>query len=63
LFEVIPPDILSVFDYHELELLMCGVPDIDVADWMNHTEYIGEYKKLGARHKVIKWYIISYQYP
>lgn len=56
LFEVIPPDILSVFDYHELELLMCGVPDINVADWMNHTEYIGEYKKLGGRHKVIKWF-------
>lgn len=52
LYEVVPPDLLSVFDYQELELLLCGVPDIDVGDWIRHTEYLAEYHQLGARHKV-----------
>jgi hypothetical protein len=52
LYEVVPPDLLSVFDYQELELLMCGIPDIDVGDWMRHTEYLAEYHQHGARHKV-----------
>ncbi|RHY33978.1 hypothetical protein DYB32_001254 [Aphanomyces invadans] len=33
LFEIIPQEMLMVFDYQELELVLCGVPDIDVADW------------------------------
>jgi E3 ubiquitin ligase SMURF1/2 len=52
LYEVVPPELLSVFDYQELELLMCGIPEIDVADWIRHTEYLADYHQLGARHKV-----------
>ena len=55
-YEVLPSDLLSVFDYQELELLMCGVPEIDLDDWKRHTEYLGEYARLGAKHKVIKWF-------
>jgi hypothetical protein len=36
--QVLPPELLSVFDYQELDLLLCGVPEIDVRDWMDHTE-------------------------
>jgi E3 ubiquitin ligase SMURF1/2/E3 ubiquitin-protein ligase NEDD4 len=56
LYEVIPPDILSIFDYQELELLLCGVPDIDVKDWSTYTEYMGGYNLLGRKHKVIQWF-------
>jgi hypothetical protein len=42
LFAVIPRELLSVFDHQELELLMCGIPDIDALDWKNHTIYVGE---------------------
>ncbi len=56
LYEVIPPDLLSIFDYQELELLLCGVPDIDVKDWKAYTEYLGVYKRQGARHKIVKWF-------
>jgi len=56
LYEVLPSDLLSVFDYQELDLLMCGLPEIDVDDWMKHTEYLGEYKRLGARHRVVRWF-------
>jgi hypothetical protein len=53
---VLPPELLCVFDYQELELLMCGLPTIDMDDWVRHTEYMGEYNRMGARHKVIKWF-------
>jgi hypothetical protein len=37
------------FDFQELELLLCGLPVIDVADWKNNTLYIG---KFSEDHKV-----------
>ncbi|KUF97393.1 5-aminolevulinate synthase [Phytophthora nicotianae] len=42
LFSIIPKELLSVFDHQELELLICGIPDIDVMDWKTHTIYVGE---------------------
>jgi E3 ubiquitin-protein ligase NEDD4 len=59
LYEVVPPDWLAVFDYQELELLLCGVPEIDVSDWIRHTEYLGEYKHLQGSHKVIRWFWLA----
>lgn len=58
LYEFIPPELLSVFDYQELDLLLCGVsgPELDLQDWIRHTEYMGEYRRLGARHPVIRWF-------
>lgn len=38
LYDVIPRTLLAVFDYQELELLLCGVPQIDVDDWHDHTD-------------------------
>ncbi|KAF0695552.1 hypothetical protein As57867_013542, partial [Aphanomyces stellatus] len=32
-YSVIPLEMLSVFDHQELELLMCGIPDVNVDDW------------------------------
>lgn len=39
--ELIPPDLVSVFDERELELLIGGIADIDVNDWKKHTDYRG----------------------
>lgn len=39
--DVIPEPLLSIFDFQELELLMCGLPEIDLSDWMANTEYTG----------------------
>ena len=44
LYEVVPADLLSVFDYQELDLLLCGTPDIDLDDWMRNTEYLGTHQ-------------------
>lgn len=42
LYAVIPKELMSVFDHQELELLMCGIPEIDLVDWKSHTIYVGE---------------------
>ena len=39
--EFIPHGLISLFDETELELLMSGVPDLDVKDWIDNTEYSG----------------------
>lgn len=39
--ELIPPDLVNVFDARELELLIGGIADIDVEDWKKHTDYRG----------------------
>lgn len=52
-YEVVPTDLLSVFDYQELDLLLCGIPEISVEDWRRHTEYLGIYHE---NHRNIKWF-------
>lgn len=54
--EMIPLIMLQVFDYQELDLLICGVPSISVDDWQEFTEYLGEFRQQGPKHKVIKWF-------
>ncbi|OQS02349.1 HECT E3 ubiquitin ligase, partial [Thraustotheca clavata] len=39
LFDIIPYEMLMVFDYQELELVLCGIPEIDVNDWEANTQY------------------------
>lgn len=56
LYEVVPRSLLSVLDPCELELLLCGLPVVDVGDWKRHTEYLGHYHRLGERHHVIRWF-------
>jgi len=37
--DIVSPELISIFNEQELELLISGLPDIDVDDWKNHTEY------------------------
>jgi E3 ubiquitin ligase SMURF1/2/E3 ubiquitin-protein ligase HUWE1 len=53
---VVPKDALAVFDYQELDLLLSGVPDIDLDDWQRHTRYVGLFKKLGQKHPAVGWF-------
>ena len=46
--ELIPPELISIFDAHELELLISGLPEIDLDDLRAHTEYQG-YKATDAQ--------------
>ncbi|KRY36305.1 E3 ubiquitin-protein ligase NEDD4 [Trichinella spiralis] len=49
--EFIMQNLLTIFDPHELELLMCGLQKIDVKDWKDNTLYKGGYN---ANHPVIQ---------
>ena len=55
-FDVIPEPLLTIFDFQELELLMCGMPDIDMEDWIENTEYSGEYDREGPNHQTCVWF-------
>jgi len=39
--QLIPQDLIAVFDERELELLIGGIAEIDVDDWKKHTDYRG----------------------
>lgn len=39
--EIIPNDLITIFNEQELELLISGTPDIDVDEWRAATEYSG----------------------
>ena len=37
--DIIPAELVAIFDEQELELLISGLPEIDVDDWRANTEY------------------------
>merc|ERR1712070_532047 len=55
-YDVVPEPLLSVFDFQELELLLCGLPEIDTEDWKRNSEYTGDFERRGANHKVVAWF-------
>ena len=38
-YAIIPQKLISIFNYRELELVLSGLPTIDIKDWKNNTEY------------------------
>lgn len=48
--ELVPQSLLVIFDANEVELLLAGLQDIDVADWKKNTTYRGDYN---PNHPVI----------
>eukprot|EP01084_Bolivina_argentea_P071136 129372_1 len=50
---LIPHWLISIFTWPELDLLICGMPDIDINDMIANTEYHGGLTK---NTKQIKWF-------
>lgn len=50
--ELIPQELINVFDERELELLIGGMADIDVEDWKKHTDYRG----YNPSDEVVGWF-------
>ncbi|KAK4058732.1 hypothetical protein OIO90_000176 [Microbotryomycetes sp. JL221] len=50
--ELIPQELINVFDERELELLIGGMSEIDVDDWMKHTDYRGYTQS----DQVVQWF-------
>lgn len=51
-YSVVPKNLISIFTYEEIELLLCGLPYIDLEDWKDNTEYRGYTRK----SKIIRWF-------
>jgi E3 ubiquitin-protein ligase HUWE1 len=51
-FEVIPQASIAIFNEQEMELLTCGLPDIDIEDMRAHTEYRG----YADTHPIVQWF-------
>lgn len=50
--ELIPQDLVNVFDERELELLIGGMSEIDVDDWSKFTDYRG----YEVNDEVVQWF-------
>jgi E3 ubiquitin-protein ligase HUWE1 len=50
--EIIPPELISIFNEQELELLISGLPEIEVDDWKANTEY----HNYSASSPQIQWF-------
>lgn len=51
--DMVPMEELNIFDEGELELMLCGLPEIDVEDWRRNSEYSGGYS---AASQQIVWF-------
>ena len=51
-YELVPPDLISIFSPTELELLVCGMPEIDIDDLQANTEY----RRYRESDDVIVWF-------
>lgn len=51
-YDIIPQKLISIFDEHELELLISGLPNIDIDDLKTHTEY----QKYNSNSLQIQWF-------
>lgn len=50
--ELIPQELISVFDERELELLIGGITEMDMDDWKKHTDYRGYTES----DEIIQWF-------
>jgi E3 ubiquitin-protein ligase NEDD4 len=55
-YDVIPEGLLTVFDYQELELMLCGLPTFDMIDWKKNTIYAGTFESSKEKSNPCKWF-------
>ena len=51
-WQLVPRELIAIFNDHELELLISGLPDIDVGDLRSNTQYSG----YSPASPVIQWF-------
>jgi len=49
--ELVPLNLIKIFDFRELELLISGLPTVDIQDLKEHVMY----KNYSKQSKVIQW--------
>lgn len=55
-YDVIPEPPLTIFDANELELVLCGLPEINMEDWQENTIYRGMFESEGRSNQVVRWF-------
>jgi E3 ubiquitin-protein ligase NEDD4 len=55
-YEIVPEPLLTVLDFQELELMMHGLPEIEMSDWKRHTLYTGDFSSQKVNHRVVQWF-------
>ena len=55
-FDIIPEPALTIFDPNEIELILCGLPTIDIDDWELNSIYSGLFESKGKGDKVVDWF-------
>lgn len=50
--QYIPQNLVRLFDEYELELLLSGIPEINIQDWKDNTTYVD----CSAESDVVKWF-------
>ena len=53
-YDVVPEQALAVFDANELELVLCGLPRINVDDWQSNTFYVGMFET--GNEQAVQWF-------
>jgi len=43
-YGVVPQTLLTVFDFQELELVLCGMTEFDLKDWRDNAVYTGMFR-------------------
>lgn len=51
-YELVPAELICIFSPAELELLICGLPDIDIDNLRNNTDYHG----FRPSDEIITWF-------
>ena len=51
-YDLVPPALITIFSPTELELLICGLPDVDLDDLYANTEY----SSFAVGDKCIQWF-------
>jgi len=55
-YDVLPEPLLTIFDFQELEMLMCGFETIEMDDWITNTVYTGQFREEKSNHQVCVWF-------
>jgi HECT-domain (ubiquitin-transferase) len=53
-YDVVPEQALAVFDANEMELVLCGLPKINVDDWQSNTLYAGLFQN--GNEQTVQWF-------
>ncbi len=61
-YDVLPEPLLLIFDYYEFELLMCGLPKIEIHDWKSNTLYSGLFSSPSNNTCIWFWQIVENEY-